>query len=69
MVLLQHLLVKLKRLVFIFEDLFFRYKNGREIKDSPKAKQTQISPTKYELSIPTASDNDTAVFKVIKNFY
>uniref|UniRef100_A0A0R3RFL5 Muscle M-line assembly protein unc-89 n=1 Tax=Elaeophora elaphi TaxID=1147741 RepID=A0A0R3RFL5_9BILA len=40
------------------------YKNGQEIKPSPKVIMKQITSKKFELIIPDASLNDTATYKV-----
>ncbi|VDK28467.1 unnamed protein product [Gongylonema pulchrum] len=41
------------------------YKNGQEIKASPKATMKEISPKKFELIIAKASLDDSAAYKVV----
>ncbi|VDK56888.1 unnamed protein product [Gongylonema pulchrum] len=43
------------------------YKNGKEITSSDKVKPIKIDDNKYALEIPSASKEDTADYKVIKN--
>lgn len=49
---------------FIYSGTHFRYKNGQEIKPSPKITMKEISPKKFELAITKALLNDTASYKV-----